>query len=183
MIKKLQAIRTDFVGTWAMAATALCAGLLINPFRAEPLPQTYQNPEERVMQDAERLAANPAPSEAPRNSSAHPLLPESLSLAQMREFVTKGNGVILDARPELFHRLGHIPGALSLPRETFEDSFRELRETHLDELSLPIVVYCSGQTCGDASTVRRALERLGYDNVSVFTGGWNAWQQVAAAGD
>ena len=38
-----------------------------------------------------------------------------------------------------------------------------------------IIVYCSGGDCHDSRLVANALLSLGFSNVSVFTGGWDAW--------
>src|SRR5690606_30147899 len=87
-----------------------------------------------------------------------------------------GEGIVLDARPEVFHRIGHIPGALSLPREDFENAYASLKEVLEVDKEQIIVVYCSSMSCQDSELVRRALTALGYSRVAILTGGWAAWR-------
>ena len=37
------------------------------------------------------------------------------------------------------------------------------------------MVYCAGGDCHDSRLVANALLTLGFSEVSVFTGGWEAW--------
>lgn len=170
------AMKTDLSGLWMIAATSMVVGLLINQVRSEPLPLTYQTPEERVLTAAARLGGDPA---AAKESLS---LPEYLSITEVREYVGNDNAILLDARPEIFHRLGHIPGALSLPRESFEEDFQRLREDELSDTSAPIIVYCSSASCPDADIVRRGLEALGYRNVTVYKGGWEEFSRMKDEG-
>jgi transposase len=43
-------------------------------------------------------------------------------------FVQEKRGLVLDARVEVYHRLGHVPGALSLPIQFFELGYAKLNE-------------------------------------------------------
>ncbi len=86
----------------------------------------------------------------------------------------------IDARPQDAFDAGHVPGALLLNEQAFEQQLF----TYLDILqknTKPIVVYCSAAKC-DAS--RRILERLKQtlpiENAHVLKGGWTAWQKAAA---
>ena len=102
-------------------------------------------------------------------------VPEYMGLEEFRVLVESKGALILDARPEIFHRLGHVPGALSLPREDFEASFA-LHRNHLEaDKGALVVIYCSGSSCEDSGLVRKALHRLGFTQISVFKGGWSAW--------
>ena len=102
----------------------------------------------------------------------------AISLPEFRDFVEHKKGVVLDVRPEIFHRLGHVPGALSLPREDFEKSYTRLRRQLEADKSQPIVLYCPGGSCEDSELVRNALVNLGYTRVGVFRGGWTAWTRA-----
>ena len=101
--------------------------------------------------------------------------PESLTLEQFQAFLASKQGIILDARPEIFHRLGHVPGALSLPREDFEASYNKLKPILEKDKNQVIAVYCSSSSCEDSGLVQNALQSLGYTHVSVFHGGWAEW--------
>ena len=88
----------------------------------------------------------------------------------------QGKALVIDARPAYHYQLGHIPGALNLPKESGEAAFDELNDTIKQALAenKTIVTYCSGVLCADARTVARRIARRGHD-ASIFSGGWNAW--------
>jgi rhodanese-related sulfurtransferase len=150
-----------------IALGSLCVGLLINQYREQPLPLKYQNKEERLDSSVAKITTK---SKVPDSA-----LPKELNLEEFRAFVENHTGLILDARPEIFHRLGHVPGALSLPREDFENGYAILKARLESNQNQPIAVYCSSSSCEDSHLVEKALIKLGYTNVAVFSGGWSAW--------
>ncbi|MGA0845984.1 MAG: rhodanese-like domain-containing protein [Luteolibacter sp.] len=82
----------------------------------------------------------------------------------------------IDARPSYFYHLGHIPGAINLPKsveiEPNTALIQQLNRASNEERAL--VVYCNGLLCPDARTIARRLARIGFDTY-IFSGGWNAW--------
>jgi len=102
-------------------------------------------------------------------------LPEKLSLEEFSSYVQNKRGLVLDARPEIFHRLGHVPGALSLPRDDFEAGYAVLKEKLESDRSQPIVIYCSSTSCEDSGLVKKSLAALGFTNLALFEGGWSDW--------
>lgn len=104
-----------------------------------------------------------------------PLRDDEVSMQAVQE---RWNGGVLwiDARPQEQFDVGHVPGALLLNEQKFEEQL----VVHLEILQTnqkPIVVYCSAAKC-DAS--RHVLERLKQllpiENAFVLKGGWKAWQ-------
>jgi len=172
--RRLAFLKENLLFLWMTATTALCLGLLVNQFRDHPLPLIYQNKGARLQGAVERLASAPSPAaELSASSAAHPT--EYLTLEEFSEFVDKG-GLVLDARPEIFHRLGHVPGAISLPRDDFENAYATLRATLEAGKTRPLVVYCSGSSCEDSELVKKSLVALGYTQVAIFKDGWSEWQ-------
>jgi len=165
----LKGIGNDFVVFWIMATGAVCIGLLVNQFRDQPLALTYQTKAERMSETVERMGAQAPTAAEVATKSDH------LSLQELRIFVESKQGVVLDARPNVFFRLGHIPGALSLPRNDFENGYAVLRKVLEVDKNQAIVVYCSEDDCDDSELAAQALRRLGYTNVRLFKGGWAAW--------
>jgi 3-mercaptopyruvate sulfurtransferase SseA len=106
-----------------------------------------------------------------------PTIPEVLSLEEFTDVVEKQSGTILDARPQIFYRMSHVPGALSLPRDDFENGYSTIRTRLRTDLGHPIVVYCADTSCTDASLVKKSLNALGHSNVGIFSGGWREWTQ------
>ncbi|PTX98236.1 hypothetical protein DB345_05215 [Spartobacteria bacterium LR76] len=149
---------------------ACVVGLLTNISLGRPMSFTYRNRAERMQDSIQRIAGE-------ETANLPGSIPKKVSFAEFVEYVENRKCVIFDARPEIFFRLGHVPGALSLPREDFELQYQVHREKLEIDRTQPIVVYCSSETCEDAGLVEKALSSLGYGNVGVFEGGWNAWKQ------
>jgi len=170
---KDSSLRRDVVFLFLLATISLCAGLLVNQFRDKPLPLVYQTKEERLEKSVQRLVESRAPAEEVSNQ-----LPEMLSLGEFADFVENKRGLVLDARPEIFHRLGHVPGALSLPREDFENIYPGLREKLEADFSQPIVIYCANVSCEDATLLKKALVDLGFKQLKIFEGGWAQWESA-----
>ncbi len=160
--------QSDLLTVWLIATTSLCAGLLFNQFRDKPLPLIYQSKGDRVLAAAEHFTSAPAAIQSAE-------VPEEIGLEDFRAMAESKEVIILDARPEIFHRLGHVPGALSLPREDFEAAFTVHKNRLEAGRNALIVIYCSGSSCEDSELVRKALHRLGFNRVAVFKGGWSAW--------
>lgn len=88
-------------------------------------------------------------------------------------------------------RVGHIPGAVSLPRAMLLDEQTEClkplaEQQHLMEAAgvvlgdestsqQRVVVYCNGGVA--ACTAALALHRLGHRRWSVYDGSWNEWSR------
>jgi len=99
---------------------------------------------------------------------------ELVEVAEAKARLEKG-ALFLDARPEAFHRMAHIPGALSLPEEDFEAAFSRL-EPRLRS-SLDVVVYCAGFGCEASHIVARKLKERQIPAV-VLNEGWPAWEEA-----
>lgn len=92
--------------------------------------------------------------------------------------LTQGNAVLIfDVRPTFHYKLGHIPGAISFPKENFDRDIgkQELRIKHAIKNQTPVVIYCRDLACPDAIAVATLLSERGHD-VSVLQGGYEAWK-------
>jgi rhodanese-related sulfurtransferase len=179
----LKAVAGDLSAVWIMATVGVCCGFAINQLRDNPLSLVYAGKVERIGQAVAKLSLETTlPAQPDSIASADRSTPPNtftvgyLDLPAFRNIVgKKTGGVILDARPEIFHRLGHVPGAISLPREEFESSYNKQRSFLEKDKSQPITVYCSSSSCEDSLMVAEALKKLAYTHVYVFKGGWNDW--------
>lgn len=100
-----------------------------------------------------------------------------LDLPEFRKIVETKSAIILDARRNVHWRRGHIPGALGLSQDAFENDYASLKKLLEANKDRQIIVYCWGEMCEDSRLVAHALVKLGYRNVSIFTGGWMDWTQ------
>ncbi len=171
-------IQEDILACWIAATVAVCSGLAWNSLRAEPLPLTYMPKEERMQAAVERLQiADVSGPEVPNvGENAVMEVPEYVSLEEFRVMAEGDDVVVLDARPEIFHRLGRVPGAVSLPREDFEATYPQVRELLAN--GRPLVIYCASASCEDSALLKSALVKLGHSGISIFKGGWAEWKQA-----
>ena len=97
---------------------------------------------------------------------------EIVSVDQARSW--GGNVIWVDARPDDEFARDHVPGALSLK----EDRWNELLPQFLAAWSpgKKVVVYCSAQSCDLAREVTERLRKEAQvPDVFVLEGGWEAW--------
>ena len=97
---------------------------------------------------------------------------EMVTLDQARAW--GANSIWIDARPDVDYAREHVPGAILLN----EDRWNELLPGLLTVWSpdKKLVVYCSSQSCNASREVARRLRtEAQLKNVFVLEGGWEAW--------
>ena len=85
-----------------------------------------------------------------------------------------GNAIWVDARPDVEFERDHVPGAVQLN----EDRWNELLPQFLAAWSPEkrVVIYCSSQSCNASREVARRLrDEAQLKNVFVLQGGWEEW--------
>jgi len=94
-----------------------------------------------------------------------------VQLSDMLNVLRDGSRLFVDARPADEYAKSHLPGAISLP-------FQSLEETSVLALPLgkPLVIYCTGPECDDSLLLAIELRKLGRADVAVFIGGMELWQ-------
>jgi rhodanese-related sulfurtransferase len=97
---------------------------------------------------------------------------EPLSREDLVRRLSEGDTVLLDVRPALEYRQGHVVGARSLPVEQLEARLRELDPTRA------IVAYCRGPYCLFADEAVALLRANGF-SARRYREGYPEW---AAAG-
>jgi rhodanese-related sulfurtransferase len=83
----------------------------------------------------------------------------------------------LDARPDEEYAARHVPGALSLNEDRWDELLPKFMAVW--QPGTRVVVYCNSQEC-DASRAVAARLRHEYriNDVFVLQGGWNAWLEA-----
>lgn len=102
----------------------------------------------------------------------------SISLTDAFALQQADGALICDARPPFYFAMGHIPGAINIPKGNCEDVIAA-RKSELDAAvaaKKPIIVYCTNFLCADARTV---ATHLAYNGISsaVMGGGWDSWKE------
>jgi len=101
--------------------------------------------------------------------------PEMDSLLTMQEafILWKDNAVFLDTGEHDEYAEGHIPNAINLPFEEWDDYWDEVSVYLSTETT--IVCYCGGIDCELSLFTARELKDMGYSNSLIFFGGYNTW--------
>jgi rhodanese-related sulfurtransferase len=97
---------------------------------------------------------------------------DMVTLAQARAWGV--DAIWIDARPEEEFERQHVPGAILLNEDRWNEMLPRMLATWSPEKR--VVVYCSSESCGASREVARRLrEEARLQNVFVLDGGWEAW--------
>lgn len=107
-----------------------------------------------------------------------PLRNDEVSMQAIEER-WKGDVLWIDARPQEQYDAGHVPGALLLNEQKFEEqlaSYLDILQTN----KKPIILYCSAAKCEASREVLEHLKHmLPIENAFILKGGWRAWEEAA----
>ena len=109
------------------------------------------------------------------------LFTEISDVETAKKIYDKGEAVFVDARSYGAYTSGHIKGAESLPFGRFGEKIDAFREKY--EISIPVVVYCSGRTCIDSHKLAQLLSMEGFHNIHIFLDGYPAWEETGYPSD
>jgi rhodanese-related sulfurtransferase len=93
----------------------------------------------------------------------------AVDLDQLKRLVATGEVTLLDVRPTLEYRQGHIPDARSIPVEQLEHRLEELPRDR------EVVAYCRGPYCVFSDEAAQLLQRHGFQ-VRRFEAGFPEWR-------
>jgi rhodanese-related sulfurtransferase/DNA-binding HxlR family transcriptional regulator len=97
---------------------------------------------------------------------------ETIGREELLERAARGDVVLVDVRPGIEFRSGHIEGARSIPIEELDERLAELPADR------EIVAYCRGPFCAYAHEAVRRLRAAGRD-ARRLEDGWPEWQLAA----
>lgn len=140
-----------------------------NRMKAVPVELTYASPLEHL----QKTARGPGiPADAP------PV--EVVGIDKVAAAVESRSCLIVDARPGIFWEMGHIPGAISLPRKTFLESYPATEPVLREAVAAgrPLLVYCADTHCPDAGALAQELNQRGFKGIQLFEAGWAAWEEA-----
>jgi rhodanese-related sulfurtransferase len=95
-----------------------------------------------------------------------------VSVSDAKALLDKGGYIFLDCREPKEFKMGHVPGAMNIPRGLLE--FKIAKK--VPDKNAKIVMYCKKGGRGCLATC--TLCRMGYKNVKNMAGGWMAWEKA-----
>jgi len=102
--------------------------------------------------------------------------PPEISPAQLRALSAGEEVLLIDARAGERFAAGHIPGALLLNEDHWDEQMAEFVRRWRP--GLRVVVYCDQLQCGTSRQVARRLrEEFGVETVAILEGGYAAWKE------
>lgn len=84
---------------------------------------------------------------------------------------TQQDLVILEALPEKYYQMGHLPKALNVPHDTPDETLLKL----FPDKDVEIITYCANGPCMNSEILADRLIDLGYKNVADFHLGKEGW--------
>lgn len=102
-------------------------------------------------------------------------------LAGARERVGDPSTVVFDARISEHYAAGHLPRALSLPVAEAETRIGAYAERLTPQT--PILTYCDVADCTDGLDLAAKLRQMGFENLTLYPGGYAEWVQYGGAVD
>ncbi len=161
-----EGLRDDGLRVAVMVAGSLAIGAIINAVRTDAVPWRYEPKGQRMAGELARMGSE--------EGETREVAAGAIELGELAGMVRERSVLVIDARAPLFFRMGHVPGAVNLPREGFA-SFLERSGLLGEGKTRAVVVYCQSETCEDSRMVAESLRRLGFASVRVFGGGWRLW--------
>ena len=114
--------------------------------------------------------------ESDSTAAEAPLAEGAISIEQMKEIFDAGTATIIDARSTTEYEEGHIPGSINIPHDRIPE-FMDVLNSEV-AMEAHVVCYCRSFTCDFSDLLATELKIIGYQNVSIFSGGWDEWTKA-----
>jgi len=126
--------------------------------------------------DAQSKATTSEPRKFPKAAVSEPKRDLSESLKEIHALFESGDCIFIDARMPDDYAKGHIPNAVPLPLELFNEVWPQV--AHRIGRDRILITYCDGKDCNSSEALADKLRELGFTSVRSFVGGWNAWRRA-----
>lgn len=97
-----------------------------------------------------------------------------VQLSFVKQSVQDNSALLIDARPYVLYLAGTIPGSLSITDTEVENLEGRLPRN----LKTAIITFCAGYQCVKSYNLAKKLQSFGYENVSVYAGGYPEWKEA-----
>lgn len=97
-----------------------------------------------------------------------------VQLSLVKQSVQDNSALLIDARPYVLYLAGTIPGSLSITDTEVENLEGRLPR----DLKTAIITFCAGYQCVKSHNLAQKLQSYGYENVSVYSGGYPEWKEA-----
>ncbi len=98
---------------------------------------------------------------------------KAVDLEQTYKLYNSEKVKFIDARDQWDFSEGHIKDAINIQEFDFEPH----QVADFDK-SLTYIIYCGGDDCEVSERLAVELQKLGFQNLYVFTGGWTEWKNA-----
>lgn len=95
-----------------------------------------------------------------------------VSVSEAKALLDGGGYLFLDCRTSKEFKMGHVPGAMNIPRGLLEFKI----DKKIPDKATEIVMYCKKGSRGCLATC--TLCKMGYKNTKNMDGGWAAWEKA-----
>lgn len=156
-----QWIKKSLIEAVVILVAVTCLALGFNFLREDRLPLWQESAAPMVQND--------------RNRDAGSYGFYEIGFQEALERFQANAAVFVDARAREDYRQGHIPGAVNLPDQQFDEFFGPFFEEIDPERFL--ITYCEGEHCPLSGSLAEKLREAGYDRVFVLQDGWGQWKR------
>lgn len=165
-----------WLGLMASAGIAACGGPP-TPFAAGREPASAPSGARQADQSQSGRESSPRTAAEVPPPEVRPGRLTRIPLGTLFERQQAGTALIYDVRPPFFHGLGHIPGSVNWPKNSYHAqlAIREAEIREARDAGKVVVIYCTDLACPDARTIADRLAQRGH-NITILEGGWDAWK-------
>ncbi len=94
----------------------------------------------------------------------------TLDPVELKNFMEKDGVKVIDIRLKADYDIGHIPGAISIPKEELDQRLQELSKNEIN------IIYCYNQQCHLGYSACLILAEYGYPTM-LLEGGFKVWME------
>lgn len=158
---------------------AAVIGLVVNSFHPRKVALSFSRP--KLKYAADSLLAEELPSvniagqrDAVSLSPNENGVPIIVSARQVRQLVSQGQALLLDARTPAEYEAGHLPGAILMPVDFLYDYEKQINDLPKGRW---LICYCDGPPCDLGELLAQELLLRDFQKVAVYQDGLSDWKK------